>query len=192
MHVLHINSKQDVDKVNKFVDQGSDVFILVYMEGCGPCNATRPEWAKIEYALKDQYAKNNNLVVIDINKDFISDIKYIGDIDGFPTIKYIGNYGKTVEPYEKSSITTTDRSVNSFVNWIETKVIKVISTNPSSSSNSVYNKHYIFEKNVIAKTKSRNTKSRNTKSRNTKSRNTKSRNTKSRNTKSRNTKSRNT
>jgi thiol-disulfide isomerase/thioredoxin len=116
MHVLHINSDQDVDKVNKFVDQGSDVFILVYMEGCGPCNATRPEWAKIEYALKDQYAKNNNLVVIDINKDFISDIKYIGDIDGFPTIKYIGNYGKTVEPYEKSSITKKDRSINSFIN----------------------------------------------------------------------------
>jgi thiol-disulfide isomerase/thioredoxin len=61
-----------VGKVDQFVKKGSDVFILVYMEGCGPCNATRPEWAKIESALKDQYAKNNTLVVIDVNKDFLS------------------------------------------------------------------------------------------------------------------------
>ena len=105
MYVLHINSEKEVGKVNQLIKNGSDVFILVYMVGCGPCNATRPEWSKIESALKNQYSKNNKLVIVDIDKDYISKINHIGTIDGFPTIKYIGNYGKTVEQYEKSSIT---------------------------------------------------------------------------------------
>ena len=71
MHILHINSEKEVEKMDQFIKKGYDLFILVYMEGCGPCNATRPEWAKIESALKDQYAKNNTLVIIDINKDYL-------------------------------------------------------------------------------------------------------------------------
>ena len=44
MIVLHIETEKDAFMVDKLVNQGSDVFILVYMKGCGPCNATRPEW----------------------------------------------------------------------------------------------------------------------------------------------------
>lgn len=140
MHILHINSGKDVSKIDKMIKQGNDVFILVYMEGCGPCNATRPEWAKIEPALKDQYAKNNKVAVIDVNKDFLSSIKHIGKIDGFPTMKYIGNYGKTVEPYENSSVKKKDRSVTSFINWIESKINKMISTTQTSSAKHVYHR----------------------------------------------------
>ena len=150
MHILHINSEKDVSKVDQMVKQGKDVFILVYMVGCGPCNATRPEWSKIESALKDQYANNDKLVVIDVNKDFMKSIKNLGEVDGFPTIKYIGNYGKTVESYENSSIKKKDRSVSSFINWIETKINKMASTTPTSSAKHVYNrisktkKHHIM------------------------------------------------
>lgn len=138
MHILHINSGKDVHKIDKYIKDGSDVFILVYMEGCGPCNATRPEWEKIESALKHQYAKNNKLVVIDVNKDYLSDIKHIGEVDGFPTIKYIGNNGSIIETYESSSIKKKDRSVSSFINWIESKINSVISTTPTSSADHVY------------------------------------------------------
>lgn len=138
MHILHINSGKDVYKVDKFIKNGSNVFILVYMEGCGPCNATRPEWEKIEGALMKQYAKNDKLVVIDVNKDYLSDIKHIGPIDGFPTMKYIGSNGSTIEPYEKSSIKKKDRSVSSFINWIESKINNVVSTTPTSSAHHVY------------------------------------------------------
>ena len=140
MHILHINSEKDVSKVDQMIKQGKDVFILVYMEGCGPCNATRPEWAKIESALKEQYAKNDKLVVIDVNKDFMSSIKHIGKVDGFPTMKYIGNYGKTIESYENSSVKKKDRSVTSFINWIESKINKMISTTPTSSAKHVFNR----------------------------------------------------
>ena len=138
MHILHINSEKDVSKIDQMIKQGKDVFVLVYMEGCGPCNATRPEWAKIESALREQYAKNDKLVVIDINKDLLSGIKHIGKVDGFPTMKYIGNYGKTVESYENSSVKKKDRSVSSFINWIESKINKMISTSPTSSAEHVY------------------------------------------------------
>ena len=140
MHVLHINSDKDAHKVDKLITHGNNVFILVYMEGCGPCNATRPEWAKIESALKDQYSKNNKLVVIDINKDFLKDVKHIGDIDGFPTMKYIGNNGKQIESYENSSINNKDRTIDSFINWIESKINTVVSTTPTSSPQNVFNR----------------------------------------------------
>lgn len=138
MLFLHINSEKDVSKIDKLIKQGKDVFILVYMEKCGPCDATRPEWDKIESALKEQYAKNNKLVVIDVNKNYLPKIKHIGSIDGFPTLKYIGDHGKTIETYENSSINTKDRSVSSFITWIETKGNNMISTTPTSSPNQVY------------------------------------------------------
>jgi thiol-disulfide isomerase/thioredoxin len=140
MHVLHINSKQESKNVDKYKQNGYDVFILVYMVGCGPCNATRPEWAKIESALKTQYKNNKKLVVIDVNKDFLSDIKNIGPINGFPTMKYISNHGKTIEDYEK------DRSVDSFISWIESKINTVISTEETSSPQAVYNRMIKTEK----------------------------------------------
>ena len=74
MIILHINSGTNVSKIDKYIKNGSHVFILIFMEGCGPCNATRPEWEKLESALKDQYAHNNKIVVIDVNKDYLSDI----------------------------------------------------------------------------------------------------------------------
>lgn len=147
MHIFHIDSKKDVGKVDKMIKQGKDVFILVYMKGCGPCNATRPEWDKIESALSDQYSKNNKLTVIDVNKDYLQYIKHIGEVNGYPTLKYIGNHGKIVEPYENSSVKKKDRSVSSFINWIETKINKMVSTTPTSSAKHVYER--------ISKTKSK-------------------------------------
>jgi thiol-disulfide isomerase/thioredoxin len=140
MHVLHANSKEEAEEVNKLIGQCNDVFILVYMEGCGPCNATRPEWAKLENALKEQYAKNNKLAVIDLNKDYQDVVKHLGNIDGYPTLKYINNNGKKVEAYENSGIKNKDRSVDSFINWIESKINTVESTTPTSSPEHVYNR----------------------------------------------------
>jgi thiol-disulfide isomerase/thioredoxin len=141
MHIIHIRSKNDIDKlkkINELIENGSNVFILVYMEGCGPCNATRPEWNNLESVLKHQYKNNNNLVIVDVNKDFSSDIKHIGNIDGFPTMKYISKQGAEVETYENSSVNKKDRSTNSFINWIESKINTVVSTTPTSSPQNVF------------------------------------------------------
>jgi hypothetical protein len=140
MIVLNIDNEKYVSKVDKLIKQGKHVFILVYMEGCGPCNATRPEWKKIASALKDQYSKNDELVIIDINKDYLSGIKLLGEVNGFPTLKYIGNSGKTVETYENSSVKKKDRSIDSFINWIEYKINDMNSTTKTSSAQNVYNR----------------------------------------------------
>ena len=177
MIVLHIETEKDAFMVDKLINQGKDVFILVYMKGCGPCNATRPEWEKIEPTLKSQYANNNKLVVIDINKDYIDKIKHIGSIDGFPTMKYISNYGKKVEPYETSTITTKNRSLDSFINWIETNINTVKSVTPNSLE---YGR-------IVREPKTREPKTREPKTREPKTRRRRRKNTKRRSTKRRNT-----
>ena len=165
MIIVHVDSEAKAQELNNHVNSGKDVFMLIYMVGCGPCNATRPEWSKIESALKNQYSKNNKLVIVDINKDYISKVNHIGTIDGFPTIKYIGNYGKTVEQYEKSSITKKDRSINSFINWIESKISNTVSTTPTSSVQHVYKR--ILK--TVHKTRAKNNKTRRNKGRHNKS-----------------------
>jgi thiol-disulfide isomerase/thioredoxin len=127
MKFLHINdSRSDVALFNKYVEEGKDVFVLIFMVGCGPCKETIPKWKHIETVLKKEYAHNDNVVIADINKDLSSFIKNIGAIEGFPTMKYIGNKGKTVETYESSQIPIKDRSTNSFIQWIETKINRAI------------------------------------------------------------------
>lgn len=168
MKVLHIKDGTNIDQIEKMIKQGKHVFILIYMVGCGPCNATRPEWEKLESALADQYAKNDNLVIIDVNKDYIDGIEYFKDISGFPTIRYINNNGKNMENYEDSSINKKDRSVSSFIDWIESNILKnkIVSKNKTSSPNIVFQRiskiqHHKFNN---SKTKKRNTQHKNKKS----------------------------
>jgi hypothetical protein len=142
MLLLHINSEKDAYIIDKLIKQGKHMFIIVYMVGCGPCNATRPEWHKMGDALNKQYKNDRDLVIADVNKDFMHLIKHVGNIDGFPTMKYIANNGNTVETYENSNIKVKDRGVDSFINWVESKVLdgQVISVTPASTPQHVYNR----------------------------------------------------
>ena len=55
MIVMHINSNQgNVEQLDKYIQEGKNIFVLIYMEGCGLCNATRPEWKKIENILENK------------------------------------------------------------------------------------------------------------------------------------------
>jgi hypothetical protein len=93
------------------------------MEGCGPCNATRPEWTKLENVLKNNIVKNDTLIV-DIDRELLDKVKNIGTSPkGFPTIRYISNGGKIVEDFEDCELSDEDkkRIIDSFVKWIELK-----------------------------------------------------------------------
>ena len=132
MIILHINPKNNditkpklTDQLNKHIKDGKDVFILFYMEGCGPCGLTRPEWAKIENVLKQKYSSQtgDNIVVADIDHRLIHLLKNVGnDPNGFPTMRYIKKDGNIVEDYEDSQVSNKDRKIDSFVEWIESKV----------------------------------------------------------------------
>ena len=73
-------------------------------------------------------------MVADVDSEIYTFLKYIGDIDGYPTMKYISNYGKTIETYEDSSITRKDRTLASFINWIESKIDTTHNNNKATSS----------------------------------------------------------
>jgi hypothetical protein len=100
------------------------------MEGCGPCEATRPEWTKIQNILGDsqQKMKYPGVVVADVDQSVSNNIKHISGLSGFPTMRYISGKGKVVENYEK------DRSIDAFINWIDSKHGTFVDNTPSPSS----------------------------------------------------------
>jgi hypothetical protein len=116
MIFLHINSKSNnAHLFNQYIEQGKQIFILFYMEGCGPCNMTRPEWKKIENILSSTDT-NNNIVVVDIDQEVSEELKYLQSKPiGFPTIRYIANKGKTSEDYNG------ERNIDAFMKWIQSK-----------------------------------------------------------------------
>ena len=116
MIFLHINSKSNnAHLFNQYIEQGKQIFVLFYMEGCGPCNMTRPEWKKIENILSSTDT-NNNIVVVDIDQEVSEELKYLQSKPiGFPTIRYIANKGKTSEDYNG------ERNIDAFMKWIQSK-----------------------------------------------------------------------
>jgi thiol-disulfide isomerase/thioredoxin len=115
------NGKTLIDKLNSMVhDKDIQIFILFYMEGCGPCNATRPEWEKLKNVLKNT-KNNNNIVIVDIDQTLSDKLKGIREPSAFPTMRYITNGGTEVENYEDSSIDNKERTIDSFVEWINLK-----------------------------------------------------------------------
>jgi hypothetical protein len=120
-----------IQTLNRFIRTGKDIFALIYMEGCGPCNATRPEWKKIGNVLKKDITKNENVLVVDIDKNLLSKVKNMGsEPKGFPTIRFISKNGKIAEDFEdcKLSEEYKNRTIDSFVKWIKLKSNKTKQT----------------------------------------------------------------
>ena len=116
-----------IQTLNRFIRTGKSIFALIYMEGCGPCNATRPEWKKISSVLKKDITKNENVLVVDIDKNLLSKVKNMGsEPKGFPTIRFITKNGKIAEDFEdcKLSEEYKNRTIDSFVKWINFKLNK--------------------------------------------------------------------
>jgi thiol-disulfide isomerase/thioredoxin len=121
MPVFHIpNSapKQDISSVNDYLQSDNPSFVLLYMDGCGPCSETHPQWKKMEKNFSD----NENIGIFDIEMSNLDNIQHKNltkDVTGFPTMRYVK--GNICEDYEKCNGITTDRSYNSFLEWINKK-----------------------------------------------------------------------
>lgn len=108
-----------IKQLNHFLsNKDNKSFVLIYMEGCEPCNATRPEWSKLKNILSNT---NKNVGVFSIDKDLVSKVTKLKEANIFPTMRYITNSGNIVENYEDSDISKKDRTVDSFVEWIKHK-----------------------------------------------------------------------
>ena len=112
-----------IDKLNKhLINKNHKIFMLIYMEGCGPCNQTRPEWSKLKNVLSNEFLIRDDIVIVSVNKDLVSALKNIkSEPRSFPTIRFITDAGENVETYEDSNILNKNRSVDSFVEWVKLK-----------------------------------------------------------------------
>jgi thiol-disulfide isomerase/thioredoxin len=127
MVYLEINRKNYgrglIDKLNKYLsNKDAKVFIFFYMEGCGPCNETRPEWSKLKNVLSNDFLNKEDIVIVSIDKDLYSKLKNADkEPMSFPTIRFMTNAGKNVQTYEDSDVSNKDRTIDSFVEWIKLK-----------------------------------------------------------------------
>ncbi len=130
MVYLEINKKNHasgnpnlIEQLNKHLaNNDNKVFILFYMEGCGPCNATRPEWSKLKNVLSNDFLKKREICIVAIDHELVDKLNNIGsEPNSFPTIRYITKEGNVNEDYEDSNISKKDRTIDSFIEWIKLK-----------------------------------------------------------------------
>jgi len=140
MVFININKKNENNFKNSLDNllKKDHVFILIYMEGCGPCNQVRPEWEKLKNVLK-KYKNNDKIIIIDIDNDSLEKLNSLSPPSSFPTIKYITNKGNIMENYEDSNISLKDRSIDSFVEWIDTKTKNNTIKNNTIKNNTIKN-----------------------------------------------------
>lgn len=125
------DSNSDSEKIKEFkkLFESKNVhhFVLVYMDGCGPCNETKPEWHKLENVL-NKYANDPTISIVSINKDVLEKMNLSGfpNPSAFPTIVHIKD--KKTENYEDAKDLEKDRTIDSFTKWIEQKVKKMEDT----------------------------------------------------------------
>ena len=111
-----------IDEINKLLKNGKNVFLFTYMDGCGPCNSTIPEWDNISTSdkLKDHLKHGDDVVTVRINKDLFPLLKGMGsEPGGFPSLRHVTN--DQVEEFEDWQSPTKSRSTDSFVEWINVK-----------------------------------------------------------------------
>jgi hypothetical protein len=130
MVFIHIDQQNcvngDCDKIEKLDsylgNKNTKTFLLIFMEGCGPCNATRPEWSKIENVLSPKILNRKDIVIASIDNQFATKLKNLNtQPNSFPTMRFITNGGLNSENYEDSNITKKDRTIDSFMEWIHSK-----------------------------------------------------------------------
>ena len=114
-----------IDNLNSELNSDDEIFILIYMDGCGPCNRMKPSWYDLKPQLEEQYKNRDDIAIIDVERSNLPKINKLQDIEGFPTIKYISNKKAKNELYEGQ------RSTDEFIKWIEQNIDHVNSEDKS-------------------------------------------------------------
>jgi hypothetical protein len=105
-------------ELKKHIINKVPIFMLVYMNGCGACEAMYPEWSKISNVNFKNILPNNKFIVADIEHNSLPNNIIVPSPNSFPTIKHIHN--DHVSDYEDyTDDINTPRTIDSFVNWIK-------------------------------------------------------------------------
>jgi hypothetical protein len=109
----NVTNQHNINKLNEHIANGKPTFLFLYMDGCGPCNTTKEEWANIKSHIPDGF-EGNNVMVAQVNKDLYNSLKGVGsDPLAFPTLRYIE--GSDIEEYESG------RTAEALAGWIKGK-----------------------------------------------------------------------
>ena len=90
---IHVNDPNSVRRYNMSMKK-KPTMVLFYMDGCGHCEAMKPEWKVFE---KEAQKRKHDCLVARVNGDYMSDIEGPKDIIGYPTIFRIMNGVKQAE-----------------------------------------------------------------------------------------------
>jgi thiol-disulfide isomerase/thioredoxin len=71
-----INDYQnEIENFNNDVGSGKHIFLFLFMDGCGPCNQTKPQWKKIQKMLKNSHGNREHVVIAAINQKLFENLK---------------------------------------------------------------------------------------------------------------------
>ncbi len=112
-------TSKKINELKQDIDNNKDLFLFIFMEGCGPCNMTKPGWKNLKKL------NQNGVTIVLLNQKLLNkeDYKeYSGKINsligsepsGFPTLRYIK--GKS-----NNSDYQGERSEKAFKEWIHKK-----------------------------------------------------------------------
>uniref|UniRef100_A0A6C0DB95 Thioredoxin domain-containing protein n=1 Tax=viral metagenome TaxID=1070528 RepID=A0A6C0DB95_9ZZZZ len=106
------------ESLNNDISSGKHIFLFIFMDGCEPCNQTKPQWKNIKKHFK--HHDNSDIVVASINQLLFKKLNKSGSEPmGYPCLRYIKH--PNTEEYEDSEISDKDRSTESFIEWIKSK-----------------------------------------------------------------------
>jgi hypothetical protein len=103
-------SPSGLASLKKAIHENKHVFLMIFSNGCPPCEATKPIWDR----LKSTFAHDKNTVVARIVSSDFKQLQNAGsEPNGVPTFRYLHN--KKVEEFSEG------RLFNVFTNWIHSK-----------------------------------------------------------------------
>lgn len=118
---LLLNHENMLNDFNQNVNSGKHVFLFLFMDNCGPCNDTKPNWRNMKKYLKKEHLNNNDMIIAQINQKLFKHLNGVGSEPmGYPCLRYVKS--PIVEEYEDCNILDKDRSSKSFANWVESKL----------------------------------------------------------------------
>ena len=103
-------SPSGLASLKKAIHENKHVFLMIFSNGCPPCEATKPIWDR----LKSTFTHNKDIVVARIVSSDFSKLQNAGsEPNGVPTFRYI--HDKKVEEFSEG------RLLDVFTNWIHSK-----------------------------------------------------------------------
>ena len=116
MYLLHgcCNKPEKVDRTlmayNEHFSNNKTEFIMFYVDWCGHCKNTKPEFQK----LMDSGISGVNIKMLNAEKEGEERAKEMG-VEGYPTIVLVTADGNT-------QTCNSERDVNSWKNWVDERV----------------------------------------------------------------------